>query len=100
MRKVTVHTDLSTSVTVCGMPAKHVRCNLEGMPLKMYLSELDQLHACTGITNPQFQQYANIPTSTHNSAVKHFCMQRIHFTQQNLVVQHVYDLNSVSSYVK
>ena len=52
-KRVTIADDLSATVKVLGMPVTHLNrlSNLQSLSLKKYVSKIDQMHACQGVTD-------------------------------------------------
>ena len=71
-KSVKVLDDLSTSVQVFGMSATHLDNKVGTIPLKSYLTQLDALHACPSVTDPELQQFAKMPTTPNKSAQTYF----------------------------
>ena len=67
-KSVKVLDDLSTSVQVFEMSAPHLDNKVGTIPLKSYLTQLDALHACPSVTDPELQQFAKMPTTANKSA--------------------------------
>ena len=57
---------------VFGMSATHLDNKVGTIPLKSYLTQLDALHACPGVTDPELQQFAKMPTTANKSAQTYF----------------------------